>query len=83
MFNIFCSIPASKPKDYFMARNKLTGLVLGVCGWGRNPGCQVIQWPAKKPEEYNTNQVWYQEEDGTIRSLFSKMCIQASRKLDI
>ena len=61
---------------YFFIKSELHGKVLDVAGESKQPGTMVIMWPQKSPPA--SNQLWYLDDNGFIRSKLTNFCLQPS-----
>lgn len=64
---------SGEERKYFKIVSHLNGFVMDVLNRDRRPGAHVIMW-SEKPVR-RSNQIWYHEENGWIRSQMNGLCI--------
>jgi hypothetical protein len=67
-----------RPAEYFFLVSKMHGKVLDVHGANPNDGARVCIWDKKpRPED---NQLWYEDQEGYLRSKLSQKVLDAAGK---
>lgn len=65
-----------KPK-YFYIKSELNGRVLDIEGENRAPGAKILMWDQKRGPTA-ANQLWYEDQQGILRSKLNGFSIDAS-----
>lgn len=74
---VYSAVAFSQKPKYFYIKSELNGRVLDIEGENRAPGAKILMWDQKRGPTA-ANQLWYEDQQGILRSKLNEFSIDAS-----